>query len=194
MILAEPFQIMKRVIIAFNELQIPYFVGGSMASSLYGIPRTTQDADIIADIKEHHISAFTQKIQDKFYADEEMIRDAINREGSFNVIFLEAIFKVDIFVLKSDKYSQNEMARREIYEVSEDNTFSLYLASPEDVIINKLQWYQSGGRSSGRQWNDVLGVIKIRRETLDYSYLEEKAKEFGINDLLKEVIPETNSN
>lgn len=71
MILAEPFQIMKRATDVLHQLEIPYFVGGSMASSLYGIPRTTQDADIIADIKEHHITTFAEKLQDKFYVEEE---------------------------------------------------------------------------------------------------------------------------
>jgi len=103
MVLAEPVQITLQIVQVFDRLNFPYFVGGSLASSLHGVPRATQDVDIVTDIKIEHIPQFVKAFESEFYIDADMIRDAIQHRTSFNIIHLETMFKVDIFILKPDK-------------------------------------------------------------------------------------------
>ncbi len=188
--LAEPLRITQRVAEVLKQLDIPYLVGGSLASSLHGIPRATQDVDIVADLKFHHISLLVNALKSEFYIDGEMIRDAIQDGTSFSVIHLETMFKVDIFMLQADPASQEEMARRKEYQVSDNPPQTLFLATAEDVILHKLYWFQLGGGVSERQWNDVLGVLQVQRETLDYEYLKRGAQCWGVSQLLEQVLRE----
>lgn len=186
--LTDPLRVTKHVTDVLEQLGIPYLIGGSLASSLHGIPRATQDVDIVADIKVHHIPLLVDTLKADFYIDADVIREAIQRRSSFNVIHLETMFKVDIFMLREDKSSQEEMARREQYQVSDNPPQLLFLSSAEDVILHKLYWFQLGGGVSERQWNDVLGVLQVQQETLDYEYLKRSAKQRGVSKLLEQVL------
>jgi hypothetical protein len=190
MLLTEPVQITRRIVQEFEDLKIQYYVGGSLASSLHGIPRATQDVDIIADIAFHHIPKLVNALETEFYIDGDMIKEAIQRRSSFNLIHYDTMFKVDIFIPKSDTVAQEEMERRQQYQVSDSPQSLLYLASAEDIILNKLQWFQMGGGVSERQWNDVLGVIQIQHKKLDRAYLERAAQQRGVADLLQKVFNE----
>ncbi len=185
MILSEPVQLTRQIAQEFERLNIRYYVGGSLASSLHGVPRATQDVDIVADIKNEHIPQLVKTFDAEFYIDADMIREAIQRRSSFNIIHLGTMFKVDIFILKPDKSSLEEMNRRKQYQISDAPGQMLFLASAEDIIIHKLYWYRLGGGVSERQWNDVLGVIRVQHEKLDNSYLEQAAHRRGVMALLK---------
>ena len=117
-----------------------------------------------------------------------MIREAIQHRSSFNVIHLATMFKVDIFILKPDVASQEEMTRREQYHVSEVPEQTLFLASAEDVIVHKLYWYQLSGGISERQWSDVLGVLQVQQDRLDRAYLERAAQQRGVVPLLERAL------
>jgi len=186
--LTDPLRVTKHVTDVLEQLDIPYLIGGSLASSLHGIPRATQDVDVVADIKVHHIPLLVNTLKTDFYIDADMIREAIQHRSSFNVIHLETMFKVDIFVLREDMPSQEEMARREQYQVSDNPLQILFLSSAEDVILHKLYWFQLGEGVSERQWNDVLGVLQVQHETLDYEYLKRGAKQRGVSQLLEQVL------
>ena len=190
MTLSEPIQITQRVAHEFERLKIRYLIGGSLASSLHGIPRATNDVDIVADIKPEHIPILVKVLEKDFYIDEEMLRMAIKYQRSFNIIHLTTMFKVDIFILKSDSSSQEEMIRRQQYQISDIPDENLYLASAEDVILHKLYWYQLGGSVSERQWTDILGVLEVQRGQLDLKYLERIAKERGVMKLLDRALIE----
>ena len=190
MLLTEPVQITQRIVQELEDLKIRYYVGGSLASSLHGIPRATQDVDIIADIALHHIPKLESAFEAEFYIDGDMIKEAIQRHKSFNLIHYETMFKVDIFIPKLDIAGQEEMERRQQYQVSDSPQQLLYLASAEDIILNKLKWFQMGGGVSERQWNDVLGVMQIQHTKLDRSYLERSAQQRGIADLLQKAFNE----
>jgi hypothetical protein len=187
MLLTEPVQITRRIAQVFEDLKIQYYVGGSLASSLHGIPRATQDVDIIADIAFQHIPGLVNALEAEFYIDGDMIKEAIQRRKSFNLIHYETMFKVDIFIPKLDMAAREEMERRQQFQVSDSPQHLLYLASAEDIILNKLQWFQMGGGVSERQWNDVLGVMQIQHKKLDRSYLERAAQQRGVADLLQKV-------
>ncbi|MDM8551630.1 hypothetical protein QUF72_16200 [Desulfobacterales bacterium HSG2] len=183
MLPAEPLQITQRLAREFDRFGIRYLVGGSLASSLHGIPRATNDADMVADITYEHIPDLVNALETEFYIDAGMIREAVRHRSSFNVIHLATMFKVDIFVLKPDTASQEEMRRRRQYQVSESSDQKLFLASAEDTIVHKLFWYRLGGGVSERQWSDVLGVLQVQADQLDNSYLDQASRQLGVHDL-----------
>ena len=183
--LSDPIAIVARLVRVFDDLGIPYLVGGSLASSLYGIPRTTQDVDLVAGVGLPQVDAFTQAISGEFYTDAGMIREAVKRGASFNVIHLATMFKADVFVLRSDPWAREEMARARVTRVeSPDGMVEIRFSSPEDTILHKLRWFRMGNEVSDRQWNDIVGVLKIQGDTLDKDYLDRWATSLGVADLM----------
>jgi hypothetical protein len=181
-----------RVARSFEELGIAYLVGGSLASSLHGEPRSTQDIDLVADLRLEHVAAWVERLGDDFYVDRERVAQAIRSRRSFNVIHLETMFKADIFVLEGDPASRREMERRELYEIVEGQR--LWVASAEDIVLQKLVWFRLGNEISDRQWRDVLAVLRVRAATLDDGYLRRMAATLEVEDLLvrarREAAPE----
>ncbi|MBM4174814.1 MAG: hypothetical protein FJ213_01370 [Ignavibacteria bacterium] len=179
------------VIKAFEELGISYYIGGSIASSAYGIARATLDVDLISNLKPYQVNSLVKKLKPDYFIDENMIQDAIQTTSSFNLIHLETMLKVDVFILKEKLYSQKafERKRKDTIDV-ENNSLQIYLCSAEDIILNKLEWYKLGEKVSERQWLDVLGVIKVQGNLLDVEYLKHWAKELDISDLLERALEE----
>ena len=180
------------VVLVLEKLAIPYYIGGSIASSMYGLARTTMDIDLVADVKLKHVASLRQELGKTYYIDQEMIKNAIHNSSSFNLIHLETVVKIDVFVFKDNPYHRSALERKtkDTFEEGDIKT-EFYFSSPEDIIINKLQWYELGGKVSQRQWLDVLGVIKIQGDSLDKNYLQVWTKKLGIFDLLKNVFDET---
>jgi hypothetical protein len=174
-----------------ERLCIPYAVGGSLASSLHGVMRSTLDVDIVADMKLKHIQPLVAALSKEFYADDEMMRDAIEHHSSFNLIHYETAFKVDIFIRKTRAFDQMQLSRRRTSIIAIDPEQSVYVVSPEDTILAKLEWYRMGSEISDRQWRDVLGVMKTRAEDLDRAYLREWAAELNVSDLLERALQES---
>ncbi len=168
---------------AFDELRIPYFLGGSMASSVHGIYRATADADFVAVIRPEHAEPFARLLRPAFYAEIEAMRMAASTGRSFNLIHLETLLKVDVFAA-SRPFQLTQMQRRVLQRVDAVGKTSLYIASPEDTILAKLEWYLQGGGISDRQWNDVLGVLKVQGDRLDTEYLFQQARELNLQELL----------
>jgi hypothetical protein len=173
-----------------ESLEIPYAVGGSLASSLYGVMRSTLDVDIVADMRLEHIQPLVTALSKEFYADDEMMKDAIEHQSSFNLIHYETAFKVDIFIRKPRAFDQMQLERRRMSVIATDPEQTVYVASPEDVILSKLEWYRMGGEVSDRQWRDILGVLKTKSEQLDRAYLRKWAKELNVEDLLERALRE----
>lgn len=182
----EVLDVTLRVTGVLEQMHIPYLVGGSLASSLHGIPRATQDVDLVAHLSADDIQPLVQALQDEFYIDADMIRDAIRRQSSFNLIHLDTLFKVDVFIYRKDALNRQEMARGQRYFLGDEPERSVVIASPEDIILQKLYWYQLGEQVSERQWNDVLGVLKVRGNELDVEYMEHVARDTGLSQLLEE--------
>lgn len=177
---------LQPVVNALEKFSIPYYVSGSIASSIYGMPRATMDIDIVADVKLHHISLLRHELEKSYYIDEDMIKEAIQNSSSFNLIHLETVIKIDVFIFKDIPYHQNALERK-IKDTLEDDDMKteFYFSSPEDIIISKLQWYELSGKASERQWLDVIGVIKVQGDSLDKNYLQVWSKKLGILELLK---------
>lgn len=181
------------VVKALEENKIGYYVVGALASSAFGIPRATLDVDIVADIKLNQASILENRLKKEFYVDVDMIRKATARHSSFNLIHLETMFKVDVFILKGDPFSRGVFSRRLHRVVSEDLSQKLYFASPEDIILSKLEWYKSGNEVADRQWSDILGIIKVQGNKLDIGYMEIWAERLSVAKLLEKALHDTGS-
>ena len=182
-------QLALRVIRILEDLGAPAWIGGSLASSMFGIPRSTQDADLVADLRGEMVRPFIERLGDDFYADRERIARGVERRSSFNLIHLPTMFKVDVFLLGRDPRSLRELERRQTVEIGEARV-PIPVTSPEDVVVRKLAWYRDGGRVSDRQWRDALGVARVQGERLDLEYLSEAADEAEVADLLDELLAE----
>jgi len=172
------------VIECFEELEIAYYIGGSVASSAYGIARATMDVDLLANVEIHHVNRLVKALEKDYYIDAEMIKDAIGRSASFNLIHLSTMLKIDVFIVKDQPYDSEALTRRQPDTLDEESSRKFYLSSPEDIILNKLQWYQSSGGVSQQQWKDVLGVLKVQADKLDLEYLKSWASKLNLSDLL----------
>ena len=184
--LSEPLVVVARIAGVFDDLAVPYLVGGSLASSVYGVPRATQDVDLVADIRAEHVDRFTAHLQGDFYVDADMIRDAIARRASFNVVHLPTMFKADVFVLRADAWSREEMKRARVERLSiDDRDVSIRFATPEDTLLHKLIWYKLGNEISDRQWSDILGVLRVQGDALDTAYMNYWADLLDVARLLR---------
>jgi hypothetical protein len=189
--IALPLLVVVKVARALESLKVPYLIGGSLASSTYGMPRATQDVDVVADLKQEHVVPLIDALGPEFYADVEPIREAIRTRSSFNLIHLSTMYKVDVFSVGSEPWAREEMARRRLEQIGpEGNEISLYFCSPEDTILHKLAWYRAGGGVSDRQWGDILGVIKVQADTLDVGYMRRWAAESDLSHLLEQALQE----
>jgi hypothetical protein len=187
----EPVEVTLKVTGTFEKLGVPYLIGGSLASTLYGMVRTTQDSDVIAEMRPEHHQPFVLALQDEFYIDEEMIAESIQHNSSFNIIHRETMFKVDVFIPRPRPFLQAQLARAQRQTFSFETEISAKFASPEDTVLAKLEWYRMGGQVSDRQWRDILGVLKTRAGELDLEYLRKWAAEINVSDLLERALKES---
>jgi arginine deiminase len=177
---------------AFEHLGIAYHIAGSVATLAHGISRTTIDVDLVADIYPQHVSVLANQLTKTYYVEEEAINEAVANQASFNLIHLDTMFKVDVFLLKPSAFDQIAFIRADLKEFGlEDNARAFFVESPEDVILNKLRWYRMGGELSERQWLDVQGVLKVQAGLLDEAYLRKWAAELGLLDLLQRAMAES---
>ncbi len=191
MVLPESVSVLMLVVEVFERLRIPYLVGGSIASALYGVSRSTLDADVVADIQQEQVEALIAALGDDFYSDNEMIRGAIQRRSSFNLIHLKTMFKVDVFIRKERPFDRIQFERRVEQVFATDPEQKAFITSPEDIILAKLEWYRLGNEISDRQWRDILGVLKVQAGRLDVDYLRKWAAELDVADLLQRALKES---
>ncbi len=183
------FMATEPIVEALEQLGVAYHIGGSVASSMNGIPRLTIDIDMIADLKLQHVQPLINRLTTRYYVDADAIRDAIRRKSSFNAIHFDTMLKVDIFIPKARLFDQEELHRVRLQSLMKDAR-PFYIASPEGTILNKLEWYKMGGGVSDRQWNDILGVLKVQGTKLDIAYLHRWSAALDVADLLERALGE----
>jgi len=182
---SEPLDVALEVIEVLEDLEIPYHVGGSFASSIHGVPRQTRDIDLVVELKLAHVPLLVGRLGSAFYIEAEQIRSAIRRQGSFNLVHLASGFKIDCFCLGSEAFDRSEFRRHRPESLGERTVF---VKSAEDTLLRKLQWYRQGNEISDRQWNDILGILKTQRSELDLDYTKRWALELGVTDLLERAL------
>lgn len=176
-------QITLIVIGALEQYGIPYTVGVSLASSFAGEPRSSIDADIVIDMRPAQVEAFVGLLGDEFYADADALRRAITAGSSTNLVHRPTGIKVDLFAASSLLDAQQLARRRRVRIGSAPDRF-IFVHSPEDILLQKLHWYRSGGEVSDRQWRDALSIILVQAERLDHKYLSTLAARVELEALV----------
>jgi len=186
--LEEGLAVTLQVARVLEGLGVAYLVGGSMASIVHGVVRTTQDVDLVADLRLQHVASLVRALEADFYVEEGSIRDAVNRASCFNVIHLATMFKVDVYLRRARAFDDAQFERRVRVPLTADGADAVEVASAEDTILAKLEWFRLGNEVSERQWGDVLGVIRTQQGRLDLGYLRRWAAALQIAELLERAL------
>jgi hypothetical protein len=182
----EGLRVALRVIDAFESLGIDYHLGGSYASSIHGVPRQTQDVDLVAKLRPGQIDPLIGALGAEFYGDAEAARRALALRSSFNLLHLASGVKIDIFCLGDTAFDRSEFDRARPTRLFGDDAVSIRVKTAEDIVLRKLQWYRMGGEVSDRQWSDVLGCLQAGARDVDY--LRHWAGELRLTDLLERAL------
>ena len=175
---------------AFEQLGITYYIGGSVSSSVHGVARQTQDVDVIVALQAgKQVHQLVQMLHNEYYLDEQAFQDAVRGGILYGVLHLTTMMKVDLIPLKQRAFTQEE-ARRAQPTLLEPGTRPLRIASAEDAILTKLEWFEMGGRTSTRQWNDILGIMRQQGDNLDRPYMRQWADVLRVRELLEGALAE----
>ena len=173
---------------ALTKLGIRHYVGGSVASSFHGASRSTMDVDLVADMSVVHVTEFVRCFDEEFYLSEAAVRDAIQRKSCFNLIHLPTSFKVDVFISRQRPFDVTAMNRATMEHLGDSQVLEIRVATPEDAIISKLEWYRKTNETSERQWDDVTRLLKLLGDAADMDYLKASAESVRVQDLLKRLL------
>ena len=175
-----------------DRLNVAWYVGGSVASTVHGRFRATNDVDVVAGLCEEHAGELRAALEADHYVDEESIRDAVRHWSSFNLVHFGTGLKIDVFVPANSEYEASVRARRVSEPIGDaGSSRRLWIASAEDTILAKLAWYRRGAETSERQLRDVRGILELRGSELDVEYLNRWALVLGVTDLVEQVLAET---
>jgi hypothetical protein len=178
------------VLQVLSQLGVRHFVGGSIASSAHGVARASVDGDLVAELLPVHVAPLVAALRGAYYVPEGRIRDAVSRRASFNVIHLDTMLKIDVFVSRDRPFDRRAFERSRPTSIEGAGGATLPISSAEDVVLAKLEWYRRGGEVSERQWADVRGVLQVTGSALDLPYLRRNAVELGVGDLLSRALEE----
>jgi hypothetical protein len=170
---------------ALDVLGVPHSIGGSIASSFAGEPRSTIDVDIVAALEDRHVDALVEALSAQFYVDADALRRAIRRRSSTNLIHQPTQLKVDLFIAGGTPLDLRQLERRQAVDLGGGRR--VYVHTPEDILLQKLRWYRLGGEVSDRQWRDVAAIVRVQGGRLNLEYLRANAPLLNVADLLERV-------
>jgi len=183
-------ELLKSLVEALDSIKRPYFITGSIASSLQGEPRATHDIDVIVSLLGADIPLLEKAFQfPRYHFDPVAAQNAVRTREMFNVIFVEEGLKIDFWVMKDEPFNQSRMQRRKQVDAL---GIRFWVSSPEDTILAKLRWAKLSGGSE-KQFRDALRVFEVQAGELDMKYLDEWAVTLGVEDLLARIRKEARS-
>ncbi len=174
----------------FESLGIAYYITRGVAAIAYGEPRTTRDLDLVIELRREDISRLIEALEQAgFYCPPGAVEDMLSGRGRvLSVTHMEKVLNADIVLNTDTVFDRSKMQRRRLESIDEEGNTQFWLASPEDVILAKLLWRRQS--QSEKQWRDVLGILKVQVETLNYSYLMEWAEQLLIAEQLNQALKE----
>jgi hypothetical protein len=179
---------LRPVLHELNRLGARYYIGGSVASSSHGVGRSTLDVDVVAELDEASVISLFAKLQDKYYISQAAALDAVQRRSSFSLVCLATSFKIDIFVSQDREFDRSVFERASIEILGDAAPLSACVATAEDILLLKLEWYRLGNENLQRQWDDLTQVVKLQGDRLDREYLHRWAEELGVTELLARLL------
>jgi hypothetical protein len=170
----------------FADLEIPHYITGGVAAATYGEPRTTRDLDMVITLSLDRLDIMVQRLENEgFYVSGvEDLRSG--RLQTLGITHQETIARADLMLAGNSSFEQEQFSRRRALKIPSRGT--LYLASPEDLILNKLRWREQS--QSEKQWRDILGILKVQDQTLDLDYLTQQANTLEIANALRQAMIE----
>lgn len=186
-----PIETALRVAERFEVLGVRYFIGGSVASMVFGESRVTYDVDIVVDARTIGVERLVTAFEVDFHVDAELVRVAVRERRSFCMLNRSSATKIDVYVVEPTGFTGSELDRRRVIRMGRSADAEAFVASPEDIVLQKLRWYRAGGEVSERQLRDVDGVLKSRGTSLDVGYMRKWAAELGVADLLQSALDRT---
>lgn len=187
--MTDPIALALRVASILDSHDVPYALGGSLASTIFGEPRGTVDIDIAVRLEERHLAELLAVLEMEFYVPVEAARQAVELRTSFNLVDGSGL-KVDLFVLGDDLLDRLQLERRRRIAVRQEPPEHLWVTSPGDQILRKLAWYRAGGHVSERQWRDVVGLLRTQQQALDIEDLTQTASLTGLGEMFAEALSE----
>lgn len=177
-------ELLSHVTSSLDRLEIPYLVTGSMATIAYGEPRLTNDIDLVVRLSPFQVDPLCDAFPEgEFYVSRQAALDSARSWRQFNILHPKSGLKVDVMVADDSDFNASRFGRARLLSVAPDVTVAF--ASPEDVILKKLEYYREGG--SEKHLRDISGVLKIMGSELDQKYLEIWARRLGLSALWREV-------
>ncbi len=182
-----PFDLVCQMAEILDELGVPYALGGSMASSLLGEPRSTVDIDLAVQLDERSGKALLERVDALFYVPQDDARQAIRTHTAFNLLDTASALKVDLFVVGDGLLDRRQIERRVLVALP-GAPGGVWVTSGEDQVLRKLDWRRQGGSLSDRQWRDVVGILRVHGGSLDLAYLRSTADALGLASDLEEAL------
>ena len=180
-------QALSQLTATLEALGIRCVVVGSLASSAYGVYGATANVDLLAALAPGQATRLINALGSRWYADADIAERSVRERRAFNLIHIATAQKIDIFPATTDFHAGQMERARLIPVFPNENAMRFSVASPEDVLLGKLQWYRAGGEVSDRQWNDITGLIATN-SALDFDYTRTWALRLRLEDLLDRAI------
>ena len=173
---------------ALRRLGVRHYVGGSVASTFHGAMRSTMDVDLVCDLGPDDVAAFVEFFGEEFYVSPDAVRDAVQRKSCFNLIHMPTSYKVDVFVSRGRPFDLMAMERATPQLLGMGAATMIPIATAEDSIVAKLEWFRLTNETSERQWDDVSKLVALLGDRLDVEHMQQMAISIGVGDLLDKLL------
>lgn len=165
---------------ALEHAQVPYYLGGSVASSLQATARSTNDIDFVVELQPEQVVDLARELGPDFAVDDVALKEAARLRRSWNVFHLPTGLKIDLIMRRDTPYDREAFARRRRFRIDVD--IDPFVKSVEDSVLKKLEWYVAGGRVSTTQWRDVVELLRVNASRLDDAYLDRWAPALEVSE------------